>query len=86
LSNVINKLSARSSQFINYRDSKLTRILQKAISGNASTAIICTITPNNYQETLSTLLFGQKAKHVKTTYKLNETTKEMELDECKKLI
>jgi len=44
LSNVINKLSGGSKQFINYRDSKLTRILQKALGGNSSTAIICTIT------------------------------------------
>jgi centromeric protein E len=44
LSNVINKLSTGSKQFINFRDSKLTRILQKALGGNSSTAIICTMT------------------------------------------
>ena len=76
LSNVINKLSSETKvkQFINYRDSKLTRILQKSISGNASTAIICTITQlkSSYQETLSTLGFGSKAKKVKTTVSINE--------------
>lgn len=44
LSNVINKLSSGTKQFINFRDSKLTRILQTALGGNSSTAIICTIT------------------------------------------
>jgi len=76
LSNVINKLSTTSGgkTFINYRDSKLTRILQPALGGNSKTAIICTITQtlNNYQETVNTLHFGQKAKHVKTTVNINE--------------
>jgi centromeric protein E len=74
LSNVINKLSSSGSKsFINYRDSKLTRILQKALGGNSSTAIICTMTQTLpcYQETINTLHFGQKAKHVKTTVNVN---------------
>jgi len=73
---VINKLSQTSSakSFINYRDSKLTRILQPALGGNSKTAIICTITQTliNYQESVNTLLFGQKAKHVKMTINVNE--------------
>ena len=45
LSNVINRLSSSSKPpFINYRDSKLTRILQPALGGNSKTAIICTMT------------------------------------------
>lgn len=46
LSNVINRLSQANSgkAFINYRDSKLTRILQPALGGNSKTAIICTMT------------------------------------------
>jgi centromeric protein E len=77
LSNVINRLSSAptcSKTFINYRDSKLTRILQTALGGNSKTAIICTVTQtlSNYQETVNTLHFGQKAKHVKTTVNVNE--------------
>ena len=45
LSNVINKLSQGNGKtFINYRDSKMTRILQASLGGNSKTAIICTIT------------------------------------------
>jgi centromeric protein E len=90
LSNVINKLSAGSKQFINFRDSKLTRILQKALGGNSSTAIICTMTQtlSNYQETVNTLHFGQKAKHVKTTVNINEikSSPEIDMDNATKLI
>ena len=46
LSNVVNKLSqaGNGKTFINYRDSKMTRILQSALGGNSKTAIICTMT------------------------------------------
>lgn len=47
LGNVINKLSEGGKQrgHIPYRDSKLTRILQPALGGNAKTSIICTVAP-----------------------------------------
>ncbi|KAK1299972.1 Kinesin-like protein NACK2 [Acorus calamus] len=47
LGNVINKLSDGGKQrgHIPYRDSKLTRILQPALGGNAKTSIICTVAP-----------------------------------------
>lgn len=57
LSVVISKLSEDGDQqkFINYRDSKLTRILQPSLGGNALTAIICTITPAAVDESNYTL-------------------------------
>ena len=74
LSNVINKLSQNNKPFVNYRDSKLTRLLQTALGGNSKTSIICTMVDDNshYSETLNTLHFGIKAKNVKTTVKANE--------------
>ena len=74
LSNVINKLSQNNKSFINYRDSKLTRLLQTALGGNSKTSIICTMVDDNihYSETLNTLHFGIKAKNIKTTVKVNE--------------
>lgn len=58
LGNVIRILSDTSTQqgFVNYRDSKLTRILSASIGGNALTTIICTITPASLEQTASTLL------------------------------
>ena len=74
LSNVINRLSQNSKHFINYRDSKLTRLLQTSLGGNSKTTIICTIVDDNvhYSETVNTLHFGLKAKNVKTTVRINE--------------
>ncbi|XP_078250754.1 centromere-associated protein E isoform X2 [Pogona vitticeps] len=73
LGQVIKKLCEdQSGGFINYRDSKLTRILQNSLGGNAKTVIICTVTPVSLEETLSTLQFASTAKKMKNTPKVNE--------------
>ncbi|XP_053559480.1 centromere-associated protein E [Bombina bombina] len=73
LGQVIKKLSdGQVGGFINYRDSKLTRILQNSLGGNAKTLIICTITPVSFDETLSTLQFASTAKHMRNTPHVNE--------------
>ncbi|WFD20633.1 hypothetical protein MCAP1_002882 [Malassezia caprae] len=53
---------------IPYRDSKLTRLLQTSLSGDARVAVICTITlsRSHAAETLSTLKFGRRCKMVVT--------------------
>lgn len=77
LGNVINKLSSGdpgSIAHIPYRDSKLTRLLQPALGGNARTAIVCAVTPAilHMEETLSTLKFASRAKKVTNHAKTNE--------------
>ncbi|CAI0391979.1 unnamed protein product [Linum tenue] len=71
LGNVINALTCSSSKsnHIPYRDSKLTRLLQDALGGNSRTALICCCSPStsNSSETFSTLRFGTRAKHIKTS-------------------
>ncbi|KAJ2008569.1 hypothetical protein GGI04_001094 [Coemansia thaxteri] len=59
---------------IPYRDSKLTRILQPSLGGNAKTLIICTITPSpDYvEEALSTLKFASRAKTIQNKPEVNE--------------
>ncbi|XP_016079111.1 PREDICTED: centromere-associated protein E isoform X1 [Miniopterus natalensis] len=77
LGQVIKKLSdGQVGGFINYRDSKLTRILQNSLGGNAKTRIICTITPVSFDETLSTLQFASTAKYMKNTPYVNEVSSE----------
>ncbi|KAH9460770.1 hypothetical protein Pst134EB_008929 [Puccinia striiformis f. sp. tritici] len=67
LSNVISKLSTHESH-VPYRDSKLTRLLQTSLSGNAKVVVICAISADarSVVETLSTLRFARRAKMVVT--------------------
>ncbi|KAI3487723.1 hypothetical protein L1887_48330 [Cichorium endivia] len=74
LGTVIGKLTEptdTADAHIPYRDSKLTRILQTSLSGNARIAVICTLSPDteHANETLSTLKFGKRCKLVVTTAK-----------------
>ncbi|KAL2963799.1 hypothetical protein AAZX31_17G220700 [Glycine max] len=83
LGNVINKLSEGSKQrgHIPYRDSKLTRILQPALGGNAKTSIICTIAPEeiHIEETRGTLQFASRAKRITNCVQVNEILTEAAL-------
>ncbi|XP_076452452.1 uncharacterized protein LOC143288036 [Babylonia areolata] len=73
LSNVISKLSEGvGKQFIGYRDSKLTRILQNALGGNSKTVIVATINPTTIEESHSTLRFATRAKTIKNKAHVNE--------------
>uniref|UniRef100_A0ABD2XNB7 Kinesin motor domain-containing protein n=1 Tax=Trichogramma kaykai TaxID=54128 RepID=A0ABD2XNB7_9HYME len=72
---VIKQLSESSepgSKYVNFRDSKLTRLLQASLGGNAMTAIICAVTPAAYEETQCTLGFAYRAKSVKNKPQVNE--------------
>ncbi|XP_034555301.1 centromere-associated protein E isoform X5 [Notolabrus celidotus] len=74
LAQVIKKLTDEGQGFTNYRDSKLTRILQNSLGGNAKTVIICTITPVTLDETLSTLQFASTAKKMKNDPHVTEVS------------
>lgn len=76
LTTVIQALSQpikKRPKHINYRDSKLTRILQPHLSGNAEMAILCCASPykNFMEETRSTLKFASRAKLVQIKPKIN---------------
>jgi len=77
LSQVIQSLSmpkGKRPSHINYRDSKLTRILRPSLEGNAVMAILCCATASRMyvEETKSTLRFASRAKLVQTSAKKNE--------------
>jgi kinesin family protein 5 len=71
---VINTLAeGKRNSHVPYRDSKLTRLLQDSIGGNALTTLLiaCSMCSYNDKETLSTLRFGQRAKAIKNKAKEN---------------
>ncbi|KAJ1523483.1 hypothetical protein ONE63_001336 [Megalurothrips usitatus] len=72
LGKVIAQLSEGEATFVNFRDSKLTRILQSSLGGNALTAIICAVTPAALEETNSTLGFASRARNIKVSATVNE--------------
>lgn len=73
LANVISAL-ADAKPYVPYRDSKLTRILQESLGGNARTTIVICCSPASYNESesKSTLQFGQRAKTVTNVVVVNE--------------
>nr|CAB3459015.1 unnamed protein product [Digitaria exilis] len=73
LGKVIRQLSKGGNGHIPYRDSKLTRILQSSLGGNARTAIICTMSPAHchLEQSRNTLLFANCAKNVATNAQVN---------------
>jgi len=81
LSRVIVALGTPNQSHINFRDSKLTRILQPSLSGNARMAEICCATPSELylEETRSTLLFASGARLVKTRAQVNEVSDDQSL-------
>ncbi|WOG84332.1 hypothetical protein DCAR_0103515 [Daucus carota subsp. sativus] len=75
LGNVVNAMTSPlgKGSHIPYRDSKLTRILQDALGGNCRTALLCCCSPSprNISESLSTLRFGARARHIKAFPRVN---------------
>jgi len=78
LGNVINALAEGGKGHIPYRDSKLTRLLQHSLGGNSLTVMIATASPadDNFEETVSTLNYANRAKNIKNDAKRNEDVNE----------
>lgn len=64
----------KKSEFIPYRDSVLTWLLKENLGGNSRTAMIAALSPAdiNYEETLSTLRYADRAKQIRCNAVINE--------------
>ncbi|XP_073538657.1 kinesin-like protein KIF19 [Phyllobates terribilis] len=74
LGNCINALSDRGgNKYVNYRDSKLTRLLKDSLGGNSRTVMIAHISPASsaFEESRNTLTYADRAKNIKTRVKRN---------------
>ncbi|KAK5639247.1 hypothetical protein RI129_011739 [Pyrocoelia pectoralis] len=76
---VISKLADQSlgknkEKFVPYRDSVLTWLLKDNLGGNSKTVMVATISPaaDNYEETLSTLRYADRAKRIVNHAVINE--------------
>ncbi|XP_010881471.1 kinesin-like protein KIF3C isoform X2 [Esox lucius] len=88
LGNVISALADGRSGHVPYRDSKLTRLLQDSLGGNAKTVMVATLgpAPQHYEETLTTLRYANRAKNIQNQPRVNEDPKDALLREFQKEI
>jgi len=69
LGKVISQLSSRQAgSHVSYRDSRLTRLLQDSLGGNAITYMIACVTPAEFHlsETLNTVQYAQRARAIQS--------------------
>jgi len=79
LGKVISQLSSKhGSGHISYRDSRLTRLLQDSLGGNAITFMIACVTPANFHmnETLNTLDYARRARSIQVAPKIQQTNED----------
>lgn len=72
LGNCINALSG-GARYVNYRDSKLTRLLKEALSGNCRTVMIAHVSPsaNQKDESNNTLIYADRANNISNKVERN---------------
>ena len=83
LGNVISALTVEggSGGHVPYRDSKLTRMLQDSLGGNSRTVMIACVSPadSNFEETLNTLKYANRAKNIKNKAVVNVSSSNAEI-------
>ncbi|XP_060068434.1 kinesin-like protein KIF28P [Ylistrum balloti] len=89
LGNVISALADQATSkkkvMVPYRNSVLTMLLQSALGGNSRTIMIAALSPAaiNYDETLSTLRYADRAKRIQNKAVVNESPTERLIRELK---
>ncbi|KAI7739147.1 hypothetical protein M8C21_023367 [Ambrosia artemisiifolia] len=91
LANCINALGKQHKKglaYVPYRNSKLTRILKVGLSGNSQTVMIATISPadNQYNHTVNTLKYADRAKEIKTHIQKNIGTVDTHVSDYQRMI
>lgn len=76
LGDVINRLADNKGGHVPYRNSVLTQVLRDSLGGNAHAVMIATVSPSSsdYEETLSTLKYADRATRVRMKVRANITS------------
>ena len=76
------------TNFVPYRDSKLTRLLKDSFGGNCRTVMIANVSPaaNQYEETVNSLKYANRAKDIKTKVQQNVVDTEMHVVQYQSII
>ncbi|XP_075252717.1 kinesin-like protein KIF27 [Convolutriloba macropyga] len=84
LGNVISALSdqKRKSGHIPYRDAKITRLLKDSLGGNSNTVMITCVSPtfNNFDESLNSLKYANRAKNIRNKPIVNRDSQSMRFE------
>ncbi|CAF0971218.1 unnamed protein product [Adineta ricciae] len=89
LGNCINALSEKgNTKYVNYRDSKLTRILKDSLGGNSRTLMIAHVSPASihFEESRNTLNYADRAKYIKTKVRRNVVDVSYHIAQYKQII
>merc|ERR1712012_1326812 len=72
----IGERGQRQGDFVNFRNSQLTRLLQESLMGNSKTVMLVAISPalSNADETIGALRFAQSVKKIKTRPEKNKSS------------
>jgi len=78
----------KAQDHVNFRDSKLTHLLQESLSGNSKTVLVAALSPamSNYDETLSTLRFASNCKKITLKAIKNEINNDAIMQQLKREI
>ncbi|KIL69859.1 hypothetical protein M378DRAFT_69035 [Amanita muscaria Koide BX008] len=68
------RVKSHTASYVPYRDSKLTRLLQDSLGGNAHTLMIACVSPAEWNagETINTLKYANRARNIKNRAVINE--------------
>jgi len=75
---IVDNMKRKKKKHVPFRNSCLTKLLKHALGGNSKTIMVAALSPadRNYDESLSTLRFADRAKQIKTTATVNEDPKD----------
>ncbi|XP_076365661.1 kinesin-like protein KIF19 isoform X2 [Tachypleus tridentatus] len=88
LGNCINALAVRGVKYVNFRDSKLTRLLKEPLNGNCQTLMIAHVSPAaiHFDESRNTLVYADRAKNITNKVRNNVEDVSHHIDQYENII